>query len=69
MVLYLKHQEWQQVLIVLLNEDFGTYFSSQVYATSNAVAQSDIPIVFAPLGGNVGIGGTPTTDLDVFGNE
>jgi hypothetical protein len=53
---------------VLLNEDFGTYFSSQVYATSNAVAQSDIPIVFAPLGGNVGIGGTPTTDLDVFGN-
>ena len=43
---------------VLLNEDFGTYFSSQVYATSTAGAQSDIPIVFAPLGGNVGIGTT-----------
>ena len=41
---------------VLLNEDFGTYFSSQVYATSNGIAQSDIPIVFAPLGGNFGIG-------------
>ncbi len=44
---------------VLLNQDFGTYFSTQVYATSTAGAQSDTPIVFAPLGGNVGIG----TDL------
>jgi hypothetical protein len=52
---------------VLLNEDFGTYFSSQVYATSTGGAQSDIPIVFAPLGGNVGIGTTsPTNKLDVF---
>ena len=48
---------------VLLNEDFGTYFSSQVYATSTAGAQSDIPIVFAPLGGNVGIG----TSSPLFG--
>ena len=46
---------------VLLNEDFGTYFSSQVYATSTAGAQSDIPIVFAPLGGYVGIGTTSPT--------
>ena len=52
---------------VLLNEDFGTYFSSQVYATSTAGAQSDIPIVFAPLGGNVGIGiAAPTHKLHVY---
>jgi hypothetical protein len=52
---------------VLLNEDFGTYFSSQVYATSTGGAQSDIPIVFAPLGGDVGIGtDSPTNKLDVF---
>ncbi len=51
---------------VLLNQDFGTYFSTQVYATSNASAQSDIPIVFAPLGGNVGIGTTsPDYKLEV----
>jgi hypothetical protein len=50
---------------VLLNEDFGTYFSSQVYATSTGGAQSDIPIVFAPLGGKVGIGdANPSFILD-----
>ena len=54
---------------VLVNEDFGTYFSSQVYATSTAGAQSDIPIVFAPLGGNVGIGTTsPVAKLDILGD-
>ena len=37
---------------VLLNQDFGTYFSSQVYATSNASVQSDTPIVFAPTSRN-----------------
>jgi hypothetical protein len=48
---------------VLLNEDFGTYFSTQVYATSTAGAQSDIPIVFAPLGGNVGIGTASPSEI------
>jgi len=52
---------------VLLNQDFGTYFSTQVYATSNASVQSDTPIVFAPLGGNVGIGVTdPKNRLNIF---
>ena len=51
---------------VLLNQDFGSYFSSQVHATSTAGAQSDTPIVFAPQGGNVGIGTiSPTAKLFV----
>jgi len=48
---------------VLLFEDFETYFSMQVHATSTAGAQSDIPIVLAPQGGNVGIGtASPPSD-------
>ncbi len=54
---------------VLLNEDFGTYFSSQVYATSTAGAQSDTPIVFAPLGGNIGIGNTSPSSFNSLGGK
>ena len=53
---------------VLLYEDFETYFSMQVHATSTAGAQSDIPIVLAPQGGNVGIGtASPESLLAVKG--